>query len=271
MKYIRKILISIVIVVVGVFFAWLALQQPSHDRDWEVGQEQLPQLIIDGDDVMIHNYRNYDWRDDGSADKNYETRTYKLSQIDSVDVIISHFDDFEGLAHIFVSFGFTDGEYVVVSLETRREQDEAFSPLLGVLRQYEIIYVVGSEEDIVGLRTDVRDERVYVYPTVATPEKARMLFLALANDINAVYRAPRTYNTLTHNCTNEITRKVEGISDVQFPLSWKTILPGYFDEVLYDLKLVPTDADFVTMKNWYHVNNESVDRYNPYFSAQIRN
>jgi hypothetical protein len=63
-----------------------------------------------------------------AAQTRYETRTFDLAKLEGVDVFISHFDDFEGLAHIFLSFGFSDGEQVVVSLETRREADEEFSP-----------------------------------------------------------------------------------------------------------------------------------------------
>jgi hypothetical protein len=194
--------------------------RPSHDRAWELGQEALPQITIDENDVItITNFRNFDWQKDGGATPRYETRTYALDTLKSVDVLISHFADFEGLAHIFLSFGFTNGEHIVISFETRRENGEEFSPMLGMLRQFEIIYVVGSEEDIIGVRTDVREnERVYLYPTRATPESAQRLFLKLTDDINALYKNPRIYNTLLHNCTNEITRRVEDISDVKFPL-----------------------------------------------------
>ncbi|MBP9760610.1 MAG: DUF4105 domain-containing protein, partial [Candidatus Pacebacteria bacterium] len=200
----------------------------------------------------------------------YETRTFNLDALTTVDVFISHFDDFEGLAHIFLSFGFADGGYAVISFETRREYDEKFSPLLGLLRQFEIIYVVGSEEDIVGVRTGPRNERVYLYPTKATPAQARQLFLKLAEDINAVYEKPRMYNTLTHNCTNELTRRVEDISEVRFPYTWKTLFPGYFDEVLYDLGIIATDTSFAEIKARYGVDNTSVESHRATFSQDLR-
>lgn len=166
--------IKITKIIVGlILLAWLGLFiafRPSHDRDWEVGQEKLPKIEIENEKIVIENFRNFNWKDNESVDKNYETREFDFDKLEDVDVFISHFDDFEGLAHIFLSFGFTDGEQIVVSMETRREQDEEFSPLLGILRQFEFLYVVGSEEDIVGLRTDLRDERVYLYPSIATPK-----------------------------------------------------------------------------------------------------
>ena len=177
---------------------------------------------------------------------------------------------FHTLAHIFLSFRFSDGRHVVVSLETRREVGEKFSPFLGVLRQFEIIFVVGSEQDIVGLRTDIRDERVYLYQTVASPEQARALFYQIAEDVNGIFRQPRMYNTLTYNCTNALTRRVEDISEVRFPLTWKTVLPGYFDEVLYQMGLIVPAGNFAETKNQRLIDNIRVHRQSPQYESELR-
>jgi hypothetical protein len=268
-----KWLIYLVIFASLVFLLLQLVFRPSHDRNWELGQEKLPYIAIDeSNEITITNFRNFDWQKEGETTPDYETRTYSLDEIQTVDVLISHFDEFEGLAHIFLSFGFSDGEYVVVSLETRREVGEEFSPILGILRQFEIIYVVGSEEDIIGVRTDVRDdERVYLYPTKASPEKAKELFLALTSDINGVYAEPRMYNTLLNNCTNEITRRVEDISDINFPITWKTVMPGFFDEVLYEMELIQTDLPFEDIKERHLIDNNAVDRYYITYSSDLRN
>lgn len=247
------------------------LFQPSHDRDWEFGQEKLPHVTIQEDkEVIIENFRNFEWKDDGTAEARYETREFDFESLKTVDVFISHFDDFEGLAHIFLSFGFAENEHVVVSLETRREKGEEFSPLLGILRQLEIIYIVGSEEDIVGLRTDIRNERVYVYPTKATQDQAQKLFTLLVQDINAVYEKARMYNTLTHNCTNELSRRVEDMTELDFPFTWKTVLPGYFDEILYDLNIIDSSCTFAESKEKHLIDNISVNRYSASFQKDLR-
>ncbi len=267
----RRLLYVILLCCVLYLILWIVFR-PSHERTWEQGQEALPQIAIEQNGhITITNFRNFDWQKEGTTTSRYETRTYALDTLETVDVLISHFADFEGLAHIFLSFGFRDGEHVIVSVETRREIGEKFSPFLGMLRQFEIVYVVGSEQDIIGVRTDVREgERVYLYPTKATPEKAQKLFLAVADDVNNLYNTPRMYNTLLHNCTNEITRRVEDISDVDFPLTWKTVLPGYFDEVLYTMQLIQSDLSFDEVKKRHFIDNDTVNRYDPTYSVDLR-
>jgi Domain of unknown function (DUF4105) len=238
----------LIVLVLGYLTTWVVFQ-PSHERTWTTGHQVLPQVVFDTDRVVtITGFRDFEWHTAADAQEHYRTRTVLLDSIKQVDVLISHFSTYEGIAHIFVSFGLTDGEEIVVSLEARREQGETYSPLLGMLRQYEMIYVVGSARDLINARAELRGERLYRYHTIATPLQAQALFSALADDINGIYTTPRMYHTLTHNCTNEITRKVERISAVAFPLSWKTVLPGYFDEVLYDLALIPTTDTFETTK-----------------------
>ncbi len=265
----KILVVTIVLILVGWgVFTYSVL--PSHDRQWELGQEQLPAFQVYGDVLKVENYRNFAWTGEFTAEPRYETKQFDLTKLVDLDVFISHFDSFEGLAHIFLSFGFAGGERLVVSLESRREVGETFSPILGMLRQYEIIYVVGSEADIVGARTSFRGERVYRYPTVATSEQARALLLTLGEDINSVFAEPRFYNTLFNNCTNGVTRRVEEISTARFPFTWKTLLPGYFDEVLYEMNLIQKSGSFSETKASRLIDNALIDLESEHFSQQLR-
>jgi hypothetical protein len=111
---------------------------------------------------------------------------------------------------------------------------------------------------------------VYLYETKAGPEQAQALFALLTEDINEIYREPRMYNTLMHNCTNELTRPVEHMSDVDFPLTWKAILPGFFDEVLYELELIDTTQSFADTKDAHYIDNDAVDATDATYSTDLR-
>lgn len=251
---------------------WGRLQKPSHDREWELGQERLPVATMSGHDLVIDNVRNFTWWKEGAselADGKYEARVYHLDQIQGVDVFISHFSSFEGLAHIFLSFTFADSDPLVLSVESRREVGESFSPLLGLFSQYELMVVAGRERDLVGVRTHIRDERVYRYPTVAKPQDARQLLLSLVGEIQAISLTPQFYNTISNNCTNFVTRQVETISATRFPRTWKTLLPGYFDTVLRELNLIRLKSDTSWDKEVFRVRGD-LDPADPAFSIELR-
>jgi hypothetical protein len=269
-KWLRVVMGAAILLILGKI-ALTLLFTPSHDRTWEAGHEALPHITFNDSEITIDNYRNFTWTGALEATPSYEKRKISLNDISGVDVLISHFSDFEGMAHIFLSFTVASSTPVVVSLETRREVGENFSPFLGILRQFEIIYVVGDERDLVGVRTEYRDERVYLYPTKATPLQAQRLFTLLSTEINKVYESPQMYNTLTRNCTNEITRQVEKMSETDFPLTWKTILPGYFDEVLYEMEIINSTLSFEETKAAHLIDNTAAKPDSSTYSIDIRN
>ncbi|MFZ2153900.1 MAG: DUF4105 domain-containing protein [Candidatus Moraniibacteriota bacterium] len=266
----NKIAMVIIILILILLSALVLLKKPSHERDWELGQEKLAQIEIKDSRVVINNFRDFTWRKEGVAEINYSQENFNLDKIQGVDVAISHFAEFEGMAHAFIVFRFSDNRNVAVSVETRREKGEKFSPWLGLFREFEIIYVVGSEKDMLGLRTDIRQERVYLYPTVADSKAAKMLFFAIARDINNIYSEPTFYNTLFNNCTNAITKRVAEVFEIKFPITYKTLFPGFMDEILYQMKLIPTDKSFLELKNYYQIDNNKVDSRSDDYWRQLR-
>ena len=62
-----------------------------------------------------------------------------------------------------LSFGFRDGHYLGVSIEVRLEEGESYSAGGGAARQFEIMYVVADERDVIQLRTEIRSSDVYIY------------------------------------------------------------------------------------------------------------
>ena len=71
-----------------------------------------------------------------------------LSHLTGVDFYVSYWA--EGVVgHTFVSFIFDNAPPLSVSIETRPEVGEGFDPLASMFKQFELIYVVGDERDIV--------------------------------------------------------------------------------------------------------------------------
>src|SRR3990172_8543190 len=116
-----------------------------------------------------------------------------LNDLWSVYFINAPFRYLPSLAHTMLSFGFEGGDYLAVSVEVRKEKGEQYAIIGGVLNQYEIMYVLGDERDLIKLRTNFRMDDVYVYRANATPQQARELFLEVMSRVNKLAVQPEFY------------------------------------------------------------------------------
>ena len=232
-------------------FAWL-FATPSAERDWSPDQRVMPRASVDGERVTIENVRNFSYKSTSEYVARYETRSYDLGKLDSAWFIVERFGDAPAIAHTFVSFGFGD-EYVAISAEIRKERGESWSALRGLMRQYELMYVIADERDLIGLRTNHRRDPVYVYPVRTTPERIRRMFLDMLERSNRLASEPEFYNTLTNNCTSNIVRHVNAISN-RVPFSYKVLFPAYSDQLAYELELIPTDRPFEAVQAAHRVD-----------------
>lgn len=245
--------------------------RPSNDRNWSADQAVLSSAEVQGDVVQMHNIRNCDYRTTDNYTVHYYDKTFDLRELKSVDFIVVPFPKLTVGAHTFLSFGFADRDYLAVSIEIRKEQGESYQPLKAILNQFEIMYVWGDERDLIGLRTNFRLNDVYVYRTRATPAQVRDLFLDVVARTNKLAREPEFYNTVTNNCTTNIRRHVNDVSQQKIPYTYQVLLPGLADRFAYDRGLLDTDASFEATKARSRVNQAAyIYRDDPDFSVKIR-
>ena len=248
----------------------MTLRTPSHDRDWKPEYARLPVAAIDGDLVTIGGLRDFRYGPAGApTERRYLDTSYRLSEIDSLWYGISHFAAF-GLAHTFVSFGFTDGRFLVLSIEARQTVGQSYSPLRGLFGAYELIVVAGTERDIIGLRTHHRKERVYLYRVEAPKASIERVFDALIGRMNEVHAAAEFYHTISDNCTVSLWRYVEQLSTFGLYTNPKLLLPGFSDEVALDLGLISGNGTIETIRRAALIEPTRTDLDDPQFSAKIR-
>jgi hypothetical protein len=147
------------------------------------------------------------------------------------------------IAHTIMSWEFDDGGHLAISIETRKERGESYSAVRGFFRQYELYYVVADERDVIGVRTNHRGERVYLYRLAASPARARALLLAYLERVNQLARAPAWYNAFSHNCTTSIRLHVQEIG-VANPWDWRILVNGHGDQMLYERGSLNRDLPF---------------------------
>ncbi|UWX03540.1 DUF4105 domain-containing protein [Pseudoxanthomonas sp. NC8] len=176
-----------------VLVAWWGIR-PSNDRAWRPEVAVAPRIRIDGDQVHISGYRNFDYRSREDFSERWEQRDLRLSDLRGVDFFVSYWKRDGLIAHTFLSFEVAGAEPVAISIEIRPEQGEGFAALPGLFRHFELVYVVGDERDVVRVRSNYRDEDVFLYRTTASAEAARRLFMVYAARINAVAEVPEFYH-----------------------------------------------------------------------------
>jgi hypothetical protein len=156
--------------------AWWIAIPPSHNRPWRPEVAVMPRAIIDGDRVRFIGVRNFGYRSRNDFTVRYEEREVSLSHLRGLDFYVSYWS--EGLVgHTFLSFIFDNAPPLSISIETRPEVGEGFDPIASLFKQFELIYVVGSEPDLVGVRANHRGETVYLYRLNTSVENVRRLLL----------------------------------------------------------------------------------------------
>jgi len=229
----------------------------SNDRDWQPDVAVTPYATVNGDLVTVHGVRNFAYRTETDFTPRWEERTYDLRKLDSFDIIAVYWTG-KAIAHVMVSFGFQDKDYLAISIETRKEKGESYSTLAGFFRQYELYYVVADERDVIGVRTTYRQpqEDVYIYRTRAPLRNIRRVFLDYIETMNDMREHPRYYNTLTTNCTTTILMHAR-INPESPPMSWKVLLSGYVPDYLYDLGRIDTATPFADLEKLSRVNERA--------------
>ena len=149
---------------------WFSTIQPSHDRPWRPEVAVMPRAFIDGDRIRITGVRNFEYRSRDDFDVRYEEREVSLSHLNSLDFYLSYFWPDSPVAHTFVSFGFDNAPPISISIETRPEIGEGFDPIPSLFKQFELIYVVGDERDLVRVRTNYRNEDTFLYRLRTSPK-----------------------------------------------------------------------------------------------------
>jgi hypothetical protein len=224
---------------------WLSLK-PSNERDWQPDVAVLPYADISGDRVTLHNIRHCDYRTETDYDVRYEDKTFDLDDLRAMDLFLSHWGS-PLIAHTIVSFGFKDGDHVAVSIEARKTKGEDYSAIRGFFRQYELIYIVADERDVIRLRTNFRHENVYLYRLKVTPEAARNVLLDYLRGINSLKAGARWYNALSTNCTTTIRVHTNPYAG-RAPWDWRLLVNGYVDEMLYERGRLDRSLPFPELK-----------------------
>ncbi len=232
---------------------WFISIQPSHERPWRTEVGIMPRATVQGDAVTFSGVRDFEFRSTTDFTPRYIERKVSLSHLQSMDLFISYWK-LGPVGHTFVSFNFDNADPVCISIETRPEVGESFAPIGSLFKQFELIYLVGEERDLVGSRTKHRDEDVFLYRINASPEAVRRLFLIYLERINELADRAEFYNLISNSCTINIIRYTNRAGRTG---RWeiKHFLNGWIDRYLYRTgRIVTGDLTFEEYRQRAHIN-----------------
>ncbi|MFA5678527.1 MAG: DUF4105 domain-containing protein [Pseudomonas sp.] len=212
---------------------WWAGIKPSHERAWADDLAYITTGEIEQHRVRLDKVRNFEWRSSRDYDIRWESREYDLRRLRSVDMITSYWS-MTSIAHVLVSFGFDDGEQVAFSVEIRREQHESFSEIGGFFKQFELSIIASDERDVVRVRSNIRNEDLWLYRINLSPSDARELFRSFVVQANRLAEQPRFYHTVTGNCTTIVYSMMKQIVE-GLPLDHRLLLTGHLPAYVHEV------------------------------------
>jgi hypothetical protein len=171
---------------------------------------------------------------------------------------MSPFSSSGALAHVFVTFAFRDGEHLAISVEIRKAQGETYSPLYGMFHRYELMYVIGDESDLIGLRANIRQHPVYLYPVKATRAQVRQLFVSMLARAERLRTTPEFYHTLANACGSNLLWHVNEVRQAPIRWDWRVLLPGFSDELAFDLGLIDFDGPLTEARERFSIEGRTL-------------
>jgi hypothetical protein len=224
---------------------WLSIR-PSNDRDWQRDVSRTPTAERQGTAVTVHDVRDFGYRTETDFTERWENRTYDLDRVVGLDLFICYWGP-TLYAHTILSWDFEGAPPLAASIETRKEKGESYSAARGFFRQFELVYVLADERDVVRLRTDLRGEQVFLYRLDTSPAGARALLEQYLVEANALATQPAWYNAFTDNCTTAIWRNVRALSP-ENPFDWRLVANGHLDRMLYERGRVDSSLPFAELR-----------------------
>jgi len=249
----------IVLIIFLILFFYVIMKSPTNNREWSDDQQVLSFAEFEDNVVNIYNIRNISYRNVTDFDIYYYNRTVDLKDLETLDYVIEELDGFPGFAHTFLSFGFKDGTYIAVSIEVRKEKEEKYNPILGLLNKYELMYVIADERDVINLRTNYRNDVVYLYPINISKESLDKLFVGILMRTNKLNVEPEFYNTFTSTCASNLAKVVSETTKVDiFKYNYKVLLPAYSDELLLKRGLIKTNLTNIDLvRGSFRINDKA--------------
>lgn len=211
---------------------WWSTLTPPEGGNWSPDVARQVTGEVKGNILTLTDVRNFTWETPEDYTVNWETRSYDLTALQTVDLFMSYWAGPQ-MAHMIVSFGFEGGEQIAWSVEVRRQEGGGFSPVADLFKSNTLVLIAADERDLVGTRTNARGEDVQLFRIGVSPDTGRDLLLRYVAAANSLAAQPQWYNSLTANCTTVVMDLIRSFA-AEVPLDWRVLANGYLPEYAWE-------------------------------------
>lgn len=234
-------LIGALLIGLGFYLA----KKPKSEGDWKAPLARAASFSPAPDgSYKLQNFRAFEFTADKKYSEHWSEIDINSKAIKEMWFFIEPFPTNALFAHSFISFVFDDGkggtQSIAVSIEARMERDQSYTPLGGVFRNYELLYVWSTEKDIMTRIGVSLDNTLYAYKLDLSHDQQRTLLEYFITRTNLLAEQPRFYNTLHSNCTNELAKAVNEAFPNALPWHRSWVLTGRSAKWLSDLGFIKT-------------------------------
>jgi hypothetical protein len=242
---------------------------------WQKALSKLSTAEFHGDFVTIKNVRDCQYKgseSEAATIAKFDDRTYDLRKLVRVWYVSTPFQQTRLAAHTFLSFEFSDGSFLCITIEARKRVGQVYNLFKGAFRAYPLIYIAADERDVIFVRTNIRKDDVYLFPVRATKQKVRALFEDMLKEMNQLALEPAWYNTIWNNCTSRIIYHINRVTPHRLPrFVLASFVTGLADKLAFDHGFIDTELSLEQARKKYAISKRAREvGYAEDFSRRIR-
>lgn len=157
-----------------------ALMEAPSGTEWAQPWAKGPEVSPKGSALHLRNVRDFDFRDTKDYDVRYLEEDFRLEDLCGVHLMESRRQGIMQDCDLLLSFVFNDGRSLVFGPEMRLPQGEQFNETQALYKGYGLLYMFGTEEDMLRLRTNLKHEYMTFHTLRLTHQQAQEMLAACA-------------------------------------------------------------------------------------------